>query len=515
MVITLYGASGNMGIPALEKILELDFVEKVILLLHRKKSSDKLLKHFKKQLNRIECIYGNISDIETVRKTLVGSDFVINMAAVIPPLADKRPELAIEANEVGPKIIRQAIEEIKENQPKVIHISSMAVYGHRNYKHIFTEVGDPLTISPFDLYALTKMRGEFTFLESDIDNWTVIRQTAVLYDDLMKKNISDGLMFHTCFNSSLEWVTARDSARLLQNIIIKDHNHELDTNNFWRKCFNLSGPECNRITGYETLEKGFSIIGGKTNRFFKTNYNALRNFHCGYFKDGDRLENLFHYHHDTIDDFWKSVGHKHPLFKLGRIVPPVIIRKTVIDPLLKDSNAPYYWYNHNDIPRLTAYFGSKQAFETITPNWKDFNLYIRDKGDDGEDIDYQHILHNPVELNHYYDFKKEDKDIDINDLISVAEAHGGKLLETKFNKGDIYKKVKWMDQDGNEFIMRPYSVLRCGHWHNPSYDKYVWDFDRLAKKDKIYASIWYDSHKEEENHFYYLDENFNAKLGGQ
>ena len=515
MIITIYGASGNLGIPALEEILKLDFVSKVILLLHRKKSSDKLIKHFKKQSDRLEFVYGSISDIDVIRKTLEGTDIVINLAGVIPPTSDKNPKLAIEANEIGPKVICQAICEIKENQPKLIHISTFAIYGHRTYKHIYVEVGDPLLVCPFDIYGITKMRGEFTVLESDVENWVVLRQAAVLYDELMKKNTKDGLMFQTCFNSPIEWVTAHDTAVLLRNIIIKENSGFLDILNFWKKCFNIAGPKENAITGYETLEKGFSIIGGKTNKFFKPNYNSLRNFHTAFFKDRNKLEELFNYQHDTVDDFWKGVGKKYPLYKLGRILPSSWIRKMIIDPLLKDEMAPHYWYKNNDTARMIAYFGSKEAFENIPSDWKDFNLYINNKGDDGEDINFENIKNEPNTLDAFFDTTKEDKNIDIEDLSNVADAHGGRLVSASFTKGDMYAKLVWLDQDGNEFTARPYTILRCGHWHNPSYDKYVWDFDRLSKGDKIYASIWYDSHKEDEDNFYYFDEQFKAKIGGQ
>ena len=76
--------------------------------------------------------------------------------------------------------------------------------------------------------------------------------------------------------------------------------------------------------------------------------------------------------------------------------------------------------------------------------------------------------------------------------------------------GDIYAKVEWEDQDGNRFVMRPHSVLFCGHWNNVSYHEHAWDFDRLAKKDKIYAQIWYDQHEKDEDRYYYFDDKYVA-----
>lgn len=88
--------------------------------------------------------------------------------------------------------------------------------------------------------------------------------------------------------------------------------------------------------------------------------------------------------------------------------------------------------------------------------------------------------------------------------------HGGKLLSKKFE--DLYEKLEWQTFDGEVFSASAFSVLRAGHWMNKTYTQNVWDFDRLSKHDKIYAQLWYDSHQQDEDKFYYLDENFDARM---
>ena len=89
-------------------------------------------------------------------------------------------------------------------------------------------------------------------------------------------------------------------------------------------------------------------------------------------------------------------------------------------------------------------------------------------------------------------------------------AHGGKLISKTFN--GLYEKLEWENSDGERFWAKPYTVMYAGHWYNITYRENAWDFDRLSKKDKIYAQLWYDSHDENENKFYYMDENFNARI---
>jgi len=510
MIVGLTGASGNMGLCVVEELIKCDFIEKIRILGHSKKGIKRIKKVAKRQLDKIEFFSGSISNPDYIDSFVNGVDYVINMAAVIPPLSDKRPDLAIQANEIGPKVLCESISKIKTNQPKLIHISTMGTYGDRNEKHLFGEVGDPLICSPFDIYSLTKVRGEFYVLESDVKTWAVIRQTAVLYDELMFKNISDGLMFHTCFNAPLEWVTAHDSAVLIKNILEKDRRNELNSKNFWLHTFNLGGGEINRVTGFETLDLGFKIIGASTYQFFDTNYNALRNFHGMWFSDGQKLEDLFHYQHDTIYDFWKSVLKKNPYFRLARILPKKWLKALIIKPLLKDSNAPFYWVANNDIARVDAYCGGIDKFNSIPKKWEDFPLLCHNNFP-GVDIDYEELKKHPTYLEHGFDLHKNFEEVTIEDLKSVAKAHGGKLLTENFVKGDVYKKVLWENQDGVRFEARPYTILGCGHWYSISYEKYAWDYDRLAKKDKILAQIWYDAHEKDENKFYFYDENFDAK----
>ena len=40
----------------------------------------------------------------------------------------------------------------------------------------------------------------------------------------------------------------------------------------------------------------------------------------------------------------------------------------------------------------------------------------------------------------------------------------------------------------------------------------TWDFDRLSKKDAIFAAFWYDSHDKDENVCYYMNDKYEAKI---
>ena len=500
--VALTGSTGHMGIQTLKEFLKIKEIDTIKVLLRDGSKKNKMIKRLAKKFEgKIEIIYGNIANIEDVRALVLGTSYLFNLAALIPPSSDKKPNLSFLTNEIGTKNVAKVCEENPDI--KLVEITSVALYGSRNIKHPFTRIGDPLLPSVFDVYAVHKLRGEFCILESNIKNYVIIRQTAMIYLKMLNANMSDGLMFHTPFNVPLEWVSAEDSGKLMANIIKADLKGKLNKDNFWNKIFNLGGGEQNRLSGFETLEGGFKIVGGETYSFFAPNYNALRNFHGGFFYDGDKLEKLFHYQHDNIDDYWEKILKKYPYYSFGKVVPQKIIRKFAIERLFKDSNSPAYWYKHNDIPRLTAFFGSKEQYEQLPKDWAEFHK---------DDLRKVRSIKHYKPLDYGFDIEKSDKDITLKDLKNVAKMHGGKLLEKEFKTGDIYKTLKWQDQDGNVFEAKPHTILRGGHWFNPLYNSYTWDFDRLAKKDKIFAQIWYDSHEENEKNTYCMDDKYEVFL---
>lgn len=514
MKIALTGATGNMGREALLELSKLQNIDKIKILVSptSAKKAEMVINRCGKNKNKIEIVFGNITSLTSCKELVKDVSYCIHLAAVIPPRADKHPELAVSCNENGTKNLIIAIEECN-TQPKFIHTSTVALYGNRNYKCAFANTGDPLLVSPLDVYSVTKLRAEFAVLESNLQNWVILRQSAMLHTNMLKDNMNDGLMFHTCFNSPLEWVTAHDSGVLIANIIDKDSKEDL-SKCFWKKIFNIGANGRNQITGYCTLNDGFKIIGGATKNFFKPYYNATRNFHGVWFYDGSELDNLFHYVSQDVKDYWKQISKKFWYYKFGKIIPKKLISKFAIQKLFKDDNSPAYWYSQNDIPKLTAFFGGKENYENLPKDWNNFNLLAENKTPEGETIDFSKLTNkkNAKLIDYGFDYFKQDSEITKQDLENVAKMHGGKLLTKTFKTGDVYATVSWQDQDGNEFSAKPFTVLRAGHWLNPCYTSFSWEFDRLSKTDKIYSQIWHTSHNKDENYVYFLDNNFNAQI---
>lgn len=504
VVVAMTGASGNMGQAVVKETMLLPFVKLRLLFLDEKRERRLKKKWLKLYGDRVEVFFGNLKNPDDCRRLVSGADYVLNMAAVIPPLADKRPDLARDANVTGVKNLVTAIEKC-DPQPKFIHISTVALYGNRNHLHPWGRVGDPLLPSVYDEYGMGKLIGERTVLDSKISTWAVLRQTGMLYEKLLMSNISDGLMFHTPFNVPIEWATDHDSGVLIKNLLKEDH--EQGAKGFWKNVYNIGGGAAYRTTGYETFDMGFAMIGGGTEEFMRPNWHATRNFHCMWFSDSDVLERRFRYQSGSMAEFWSDIKKKKRYFSLAKLLPSSWITALIFKRLLKDQNAPYRWVKEGDEGRIKAFFGGKKAWAAIGERWTDFSLWCKNRikeHDYNEEIDPSYA--EKCRLSHGYDEAKESGQIDLADLQSAARFRGGECLSARFEKGDLYHSVDWKCAEGHTFRTSPFTVLKAGHWCPHCIREGLWSFDLLAKNNPFYAQVWYDSHAPEENAAYFFDE---------
>jgi nucleoside-diphosphate-sugar epimerase len=315
--ILLTGASGTVGKEVLSQLCKNVTDAEVTVFDLKNRSSESL---FSKYGNRITVAWGDISDKNDISGACTGKDLVIHLAAVIPPLADKDPSLAKAVNVTG---TLNLIESLKELAPEAffLYSSSISVYGDRN-KNPWIKVTDPLQPSDRDEYALTKIEAE-NILKSSGLRWSIFRLTAIMGIDNHK--VSE-LMFHMPLDSCMEIATPRDTGRAFINAIGK-------TKLLDQKIFNLSGGERCRISYRDFISRSFEIFGlGKLD--FRENSFAGKNFHCGYYEDGDILNDILDFRRDTIDDYFEMVEKN---VSLLRKIPTVLFRKLIKHNLQKKS----------------------------------------------------------------------------------------------------------------------------------------------------------------------------------
>jgi nucleoside-diphosphate-sugar epimerase len=170
------------------------------------------------------------------------------MAAIIPPLADKFPELAEEVNIRGTKNLIECIEEFSP-EAFLLYSSSISVYGDRNSTPLI-KTTDSLKPSDRDEYARTKIEAEKLIINSRM-NWSIFRLTAIMGINNHKPS---EIMFHMPLDSHLEIATPPDAGRAFVHAL----NH-LDKLN--KKIFNLAGGENCRIIYRDFLSRSFDLFG--------------------------------------------------------------------------------------------------------------------------------------------------------------------------------------------------------------------------------------------------------------
>jgi nucleoside-diphosphate-sugar epimerase len=343
--ILITGASGTVGLSLLKQILK-EHSDYEITLFDMDKP--KIRRKLEQYSGNIKRIYGDITNPNDVEIACMSQDIVIHLAAIIPPLADKKTGLAHRVNVNGTRNIIRALETYSPGA-FLCYSSSISVYGDR-LENPEINVNDLLKCSDGDYYAQTKIEAEALLRNSRLD-WTIFRLTAIM--GLNNHKISP-LMFHMPLDTKIEIATPDDTARAFIHAINKK-SHLVG------KTFNLSGgKECQTIYK-QFLKRSFILFGlGKLN--FPANAFAKRNFHCGYYMDGDDLEEILHFRMDTLDTYFQKVKCSISGIKkfFTQIFGPAIKKSLLIqsDPrkALRKKNISLVerFFGHKDVERMIS-----------------------------------------------------------------------------------------------------------------------------------------------------------------
>ncbi|MDC0257294.1 NAD(P)-dependent oxidoreductase [Crocinitomicaceae bacterium] len=335
--ILLTGATGAIGTEILKQLKSQNRLSEVVVLVRDSKKTRKKLKPFEGQ---ITLHYGDVTKPESLAEACQNVSVVIHLAGIIPPLSEDNPELGRRVNIEG---TRNLIKAVETHSPDAFYMfsSSVVVYGDRLKTPNIT-VSDPLEKVHNDHYGLAKIEAE-SILQNSSLRWSIFRLTAIM--GIGNHEIS-GIMFIVPLDTPMEICTIRDTARAYVNSL--DQQEQLE-----RTVYNLGGGKSCRISYKEFMSRAFNAFGmGAVN--FPEYAFARQNFHCGYYADGDDLEEILHFRSDTIDTYFERFRASVP--PLQRIVtrPFAGIIKWFLTRLSKPLKA----YKQGDKERIKFYFGA-------------------------------------------------------------------------------------------------------------------------------------------------------------
>lgn len=348
MQILLTGAFGNVGLSTLDELLSRGYFVRVFELNTPKNRG--LAKDYEGQ---IEMIWGDLRDFTQVEKAIRDVDIILHIGAIIPPLADKLPELAEAVNVGGTKNILQAMAQ-QPVPPKIVYTSSISVYGDRRQNPLI-KTDDLLKPSTHDLYGQQKLKAERLVRHSGL-NWSVFRLT---YITSMDKLDLDPLMFEMPLETCIEICDTKDVGLALTNAV--------ESEDIWGEVLNIAGGEACRTTFGEYLIKMLDIFGLGYDRF-PANAFSDEEFHCG-FLDTQKSQELLHFQRQTLKEYYNEVAKKaKPTRWLAKLFQP-IVRAVIV------GRSPYYKVKRTKFPvRITigqylnqikrTYLTMKRSIET-------------------------------------------------------------------------------------------------------------------------------------------------------
>lgn len=497
--VFLTGATGTMGGAGLHELLRYPDQYKVrVLARPSQKNKAKLAAY----ANQIEIVWGDLTKYEDVLKGVTGSDVVLHVGGMVSPQADYRPTQTRKTNLTAAKNIRDAVlAQPFDKQPKVVYIGSVAQMGDRREPLHWGRTGDPICVSAYDHYGITKAIAERIITNSPIKRWVSLRQSGILYPAILKNY--DPIMFHVPIRGVLEWATVEDSGRLLERCCRDNVPEE-----FWKHYYNIGSGKEYRLSNYEFECLLLNAIGcPKPEKIFESNWFTTRNFHGMWYLDGDVLENYMHFRANVpVKEYFKQMAKsdtlpgslkfavRSKLVYLSHLVPH-IVKLAMKAMAMSKEHGTQWWIKNNKEQRIHAYYGSLEAYKAIRP-WSEMDL--------------SHNSEEAVILDHGYDENKPMSEFTIEDMQKAAAFRGGKCLSSQMTKGDWDTPLQWQCAQGHVFTATPRLILLGGHWcpdcfpypYKDEPNARPWAWDKESKRNPFFAQLWAPLHDKDEDNEY-------------
>lgn len=209
MRVLITGGAGRLGIIVCKALLRDGFQVRVFDL-----DTSQNRKSIKNLGGKAEILWGDITRPASVRRAMEEVDAVVHMAAILPPVAYEKPELAARVNVGGTRVIVDLIKE-KGGTIPLVYTSSVAVFGPS------PNATEPVSVRknephPRGAYAETKFQAENLIKQAGID-YAILRLTATMY--LIFKTSDLKRMFTIPLDNRIEFCHPDNTAVAILNTV--------------------------------------------------------------------------------------------------------------------------------------------------------------------------------------------------------------------------------------------------------------------------------------------------------
>ena len=479
--IFLTGATGTMGKETLKELLKRSDRFRVIVLALGTKSDRKILSEYEENKN-LKIVWGDLKDSRAVDACVKDADYILHVGALVSPMADENPHECMRVNYGSTVNIINSIKK-QANMDKIalVYIGSVAETGCRMAPVHWGRCGDPIKVSMFDYYGVSKVAAERAVIESGLKKWVCLRQTGML--PINKKGMRDPIIFHQNLNNVMEWITAEESGRLLANVC-----EDWIPESFWRKVYNVGGGERWRFTNIELMQRIMSGLEIDIKKIFDPRDFALFNFHGQWYTDSDKLNDVTKFRFIDPNYYFEKANKK---FKAIKAIPLLNLLLSnerafskIFDSVKKKKRGPVWMIKKRKEDWIRAFFGTINKKNKIKSWEEGYKIY--------SPSDVQSYL------DHGYDETKPVDELTSEDMKQAAVFRGGECLSERIIKGDMYTPVKWKCHYDHEFMATPYLILKTGHWC-PKCEREAWNHAEIAKHNIFFAQVWNPIHGSEDS----------------
>ncbi len=321
MKVLITGAFGNVGQNAVTILLERGYDIRCFDLKNPKnvRIQNKLLRR-----GKFEVVWGDIRDSDLIRKIVQDVEFIIHLAAIIPPLAYEIPKLAHDVNVKGSiSLIRAAA--MMKKPPKFVYASSIAVHGNRMDNQPPTRVNDPLEPLDYDNYAHHKIKVEKYLRKTSIP-WTILRFAAITPYELGWT--IPNILYDIPLDQRIEIADSRDVALACVNALSADTIG---------KTLFIGGGEGNQLyqRDFVSLILEAVGVGMLPDEAFKKAKTLDDYYHCDWM-DTEEAQALLQFQRFTFKDFIKKFRRKVSFRRFIIVIFKPIARAVLL------AKSPYY-----------------------------------------------------------------------------------------------------------------------------------------------------------------------------
>jgi nucleoside-diphosphate-sugar epimerase len=193
----------------------------------------------------IEVVKGDITDVDTVRRAVDGVEAVIHLAAILPPASERDRAKTFAVNVDGTSHIVRALESLAP-QAMLVFSSSVSTYGDT------TQEPPPVRVShtqrAIDVYAESKIIGEQILRDSQA-SWVILRIAGIAVPAFQEPPAVWPFMPE----QRVELVHRDDVVTAIHHATTGRAAHG--------KIFNIAGGTTWQMTGREYVERLYDLMG--------------------------------------------------------------------------------------------------------------------------------------------------------------------------------------------------------------------------------------------------------------